>query len=50
MAKRICIMIDDSNYKAIKKLQGENIINWPDEKASFSSTLNEVLAKGLKMK
>ena len=47
MAKRITIMIDDDLDKKIRLLQAKEIAK-STKSASFSSTLNEVLRKGLK--
>jgi len=47
MSDRITVVIDDSNVKKLRKIQGKMIIESP-RSISFSRVLNLVLAEGLK--
>ena len=46
MKKRLTVMIDDDNYKKLRALQVEMIVQ-SEGTVSFSKVINEILRKGL---
>ena len=47
MAKRVTIMLDDKNNKALRREQAKQLLE-SDESISFSNVINQAVERGLK--